>query len=85
MSNTPDILKKIVARKREEIAERSSKVSIDELKSRLDGASPPRGFVDAIRAKIAAGKAGVISEISGFGKDKKSVWQLPQCTPSNLA
>ncbi|MCW8918418.1 MAG: indole-3-glycerol phosphate synthase TrpC [Gammaproteobacteria bacterium] len=63
MSDTPDILQKIVARKREEIAERASKVSLEALQAQLDGASPPRGFVEAIRAKIAAGKAGVIAEI----------------------
>ncbi|MEN8170323.1 MAG: indole-3-glycerol phosphate synthase TrpC [Pseudomonadota bacterium] len=70
MSDTPDILKKIVARKHQEITERSQKVSIDELKSRLDGASPARGFVDAIRAKISAGQAGVIAEIKKASPSK---------------
>jgi indole-3-glycerol phosphate synthase len=68
--NTPDILKKIVARKLEEIAERSQKVSIDALQAQLDGASPPRGFVASIRARIAAGQAGVIAEIKKASPSK---------------
>jgi indole-3-glycerol phosphate synthase len=63
MSDTPDILQKIVARKREEIAERASKVSLEALQAQLDGAPPPRGFVAAIQAKLALGKPGVIAEI----------------------
>jgi len=63
MSGTPDILKKIVARKLEEIDERSAVVSIDQLKEQLDDADAPRGFVQSIKNKISAGHSGVIAEI----------------------
>lgn len=63
MTNTPDILKKIVARKHAEIAERNALTSLAELERRLDAADPPRGFVRAIRAKVDAGRPAVIAEI----------------------
>ena len=63
MSGTPDILKKIVDRKLEEIADRVNKVSLDEVKEKAIVASAPRGFVESIKNKIASGKAGVIAEI----------------------
>ena len=53
MSNTPDILKKIIARKHEEIAERSQQVSLAEMVERAAAADPCRGFVAAIKTKIA--------------------------------
>jgi len=63
MNNPPDILKKILNRKLEEIAERSHKVPIDELKQQAANAPEIRGFVDAIRTKISQGKPAVIAEI----------------------
>ncbi len=63
MNNPPDILKKILARKHEEIAERRAKISFDELRRRAEAADQPRGFVKALQAKIAQGRAGVIAEI----------------------
>lgn len=70
MSNTPDILKKIIARKQEEVAACKEKISLTELEAKLDSAPPVRGFVDSIRSKLAAGKSAVISEIKKASPSK---------------
>lgn len=70
MSGTPDILKKILQRKHEEIAERSRKVSVDELKVKIRSASAPRGFIRAIENKIKQGKPGIIAEIKKASPSK---------------
>ena len=70
MSDTPDILKKIVERKLEEIDERSANLSIDQLKAQLDDADAPRGFVQSLNDKIAAGQSGVIAEIKKASPSK---------------
>lgn len=62
MTDTPTVLKKIVARKFEEIAERSPKVSISELQRRAAQQSAPRGFVEAMVNKINAGQPAIIAE-----------------------
>ena len=61
--DTPDILERILARKAEEITERSTHVSMRELGERIDGMPPPRPFADALRARIGKGRAAVIAEI----------------------
>lgn len=70
MSNTPDILKKIISRKREEIAACKLTVSLDDLQARVAEASPVRGFVDSIRNKITAGDSAVIAEIKRASPSK---------------
>ncbi len=70
MSGTPDILKKIIARKQEEVAERSQQLGLEQLKMALADASPCRGFVNAITHKIKAGSAGVIAEIKKASPSK---------------
>jgi indole-3-glycerol phosphate synthase len=58
-----DILRRILTRKAEEVRERRARVSLDELQRRAARAPPPRGFVNAMRAQIAAGKPAVIAEV----------------------
>ncbi len=70
MSGTPDILKKIVARKHEEIAERRAAVPEVDLAARARDADSPRGFVVALQARIAEGRPGVIAEIKKASPSK---------------
>jgi indole-3-glycerol phosphate synthase len=70
MSETPTVLRKIIARKWEEIAERKTQVSLDELKARASSQAPARGFVRAIENKITQGKAAVIAEIKKASPSK---------------
>ncbi|HEY6941668.1 indole-3-glycerol phosphate synthase TrpC [Dokdonella sp.] len=58
-----DILQRILARKVEEIAERSARVPLAELASRVAGLAPTRGFAAAIEAKLEAGLPAVIAEV----------------------
>lgn len=58
-----DILKTILRRKAEEVAERSARLPLRELRWRAEGADPARGFVEAIRQKLAQDQAAVIAEI----------------------
>ena len=70
MGDTPDILKKILQRKVEEIQSRSQQESLQALSQRAEHASRPRGFIQAIENKIAQGKAGVIAEIKKASPSK---------------
>ena len=63
MADTPDILKKILARKTEEIDERNRRCSLKELADRVAEADPVRGFLAAMHGTIAAGRPAVIAEV----------------------
>jgi indole-3-glycerol phosphate synthase len=70
MSDQQDILQRIIQRKAEEVAERRQRVALDELTTRLDTASPPRGFVAALESKLISGQAAVIAEIKKASPSK---------------
>jgi len=63
MTDTPDILKRILARKIEEIDERNRTLGLRELEQRVADADAPRGFINALEQKLNAGQAAVIAEI----------------------
>jgi indole-3-glycerol phosphate synthase len=63
MSDTPDILKRILARKVEEIDERIRNTGMEELARRLAEAGTPRGFINRLQEKLQTGQAAVIAEI----------------------
>ena len=60
--STPTILKKIVERKWQEIAERSAVTSVSELQRQVAQQPPCRGFVRAMRDKLDQGLSAVIAE-----------------------
>jgi len=65
-----DILQTILARKAQEIRERSTRTSLAQLRARAAEAPTPRGFARALRARIAMGKAAVIAEIKKASPSK---------------
>lgn len=66
----PDVLQRIVARKREEIDERQLATPLVELQRRAGEADPTRGFVAALKQRVAAGDAAVIAEIKKASPSK---------------
>ncbi len=67
---TPTILRKIVERKWEEIADRKTKVSIDDLKAMAGDQAPTRGFANALRSRIENQAPAVIAEIKKASPSK---------------
>ncbi|MEE9444078.1 MAG: indole-3-glycerol phosphate synthase TrpC [Cocleimonas sp.] len=68
--DTPDILKKIIKRKHQEIAERLKFKSLSQVMGEAKTASPVRGFVDAMKKRIANGDPAIIAEIKKASPSK---------------
>jgi indole-3-glycerol phosphate synthase len=65
-----DILDRILARKREELEAARSAVPFAQMQARAASAPPPRDFLAALRATIAAGRPAVIAEIKKASPSK---------------
>ena len=65
-----DILEKILATKRSEIAAAMSETPLAAMQARAQAMEPPRDFVAALGGKIAAGAAAVIAEIKKASPSK---------------
>lgn len=73
LQNTPDILKKIILRKEEEINERKQIVSQGQLMEQALEAlmnNPVRGFVSAMQQRLDTNKAAVIAEVKKASPSK---------------
>lgn len=65
-----DILQRILARKAEEVAERSRQRPVRELRAHLADLPPARGFIQALHTRVAAGQSAVIAEIKRASPSK---------------
>ena len=65
-----DILERILATKRREIAAAKAATPMADLERRARAAPPARGFVGALRARIAAGRPAVIAEVKRASPSK---------------
>ncbi len=74
MTDTPTVLKKIIARKYEEVAERQPVKSIADLKAQIadqqGSATDPRGFVANMAKALAQGRSAIIAEVKKASPSK---------------
>lgn len=79
----PTILRKILARKAQEVAERAAAVSLGQLEDSIAGQSAARGFADALQARVDAGQVAVIAEVKKASPSKGVIRQ--DFNPADIA
>lgn len=83
MAKVATILHRILARKREEVAERRPRNSLASLEQRIAEQSAVRGFAAAIAARAVAGQAAVIAEVKKASPSKGVICEAFQ--PAQIA
>ena len=78
-----DILQRILATKKDEVAAALSRLPLSEIKAQALDAAPTRDFVGALRARIAAGQPAVIAEIKKASPSKGVI--RPNFHPADIA
>ncbi len=68
--DVPDILKRIIARKHEEIADRQRSTPMHALITQAEQVGDCRGFVQALNSKVEQGQAAVIAEVKKASPSK---------------
>lgn len=70
MTDTPDILKKILETKVTEVAARKQKMSVENLQEVISDVEAPRGFAAAIQGKVQSKQPAIIAEIKKASPSK---------------
>ena len=83
MANPPTILRKILARKREEVAQRSARVALSDVEQQASEQPVARGFARALQAQVASGEAAVIAEVKKASPSKGVI--RPDFHPAQIA
>ena len=70
VQHTGTVLDRILARKAEEVAERKQQVTLDALKHQAKAQPPARGFINALKNRIALGDPAIIAEVKKASPSK---------------
>ncbi len=81
--SAPTVLKKIIDRKVEEVAERRQSVSLEAVRAAAQVADPARGFTSALNRRVTVGEPAVIAEVKKASPSKGVIRE--QFEPGEIA